>query len=483
MDHRLIEGLMEVIAPLIKEYVEAQIVPLRAKLTEYEAREPLKGEPGKDADPVDPAIVANLLIDLMPVPENGKDADPEVIAEMVAAEFAKIDPPKDGKDVDPELVAVLVSEQVEKAVAAIERPQDGKDADPALMAEMIAAEVAKVPPGKDGKDVDPELVAVLVSEQVDKAMAGIAPPQDGKSVTLDDVLPVLEEMVGKRFDALPVPKDGRDGLDGKDGISVTIEELEPKISGAAQKAVDALPKMPTSLLIDAEGSLVAVYPDGQPKAIGKVRGEDGARGASVMDGEVDDEGHLMLRMSDGRQVRTGKVKGESGRPGQDGVAGARGRDAHEIQIIPGVDENRSYAAGVCACWRGGIIRAERQTDPIVDGDILAAGWMVYLNGVADESETAIDDGREIERVTTYTNGKSFARRFKTAMPIDRGVWKEKDGGFIKGDGVSFGGSFFIAQRDTTDKPEISDAWRLAVKRGRNGADGKLIPPRGGPVKI
>jgi hypothetical protein len=38
--------------------------------------------------------------------------------------------------------------------------------------------------------------------------------------------------------------------------------------------------------------------------------------------------------------------------------------------------------------------------------------------------------------------------------------------------VSFGGSAFIAQRDTTDKPESSDAWRLAVKRGRDGKPGK-----------
>jgi collagen type III alpha len=59
---------------------------------------------------------------------------------------------------------------------------------------------------------------------------------------------------------------------------------------------------------------------------------------------------------------------------------------------------------------------------------------------------------------------------KTEIVLDRGVWRE--GGFKKGDGVSFGGSFFIAQEDTADKPETSKAWRLAVKRGRDGRDGK-----------
>lgn len=39
--------------------------------------------------------------------------------------------------------------------------------------------------------------------------------------------------------------------------------------------------------------------------------------------------------------------------------------------------------------------------------------------------------------------------------------------------VSFGGSVFIAQRDTDGVPEAPESgWRLAVKRGRDGKDGK-----------
>jgi len=41
-----------------------------------------------------------------------------------------------------------------------------------------------------------------------------------------------------------------------------------------------------------------------------------------------------------------------------------------------------------------------------------------------------------------------------------------------GDGVSLGGSFWIAQLDNpAGRPGTSDAWRLAVKRGRDGKDG------------
>jgi hypothetical protein len=44
--------------------------------------------------------------------------------------------------------------------------------------------------------------------------------------------------------------------------------------------------------------------------------------------------------------------------------------------------------------------------------------------------------------------------------------------YSAGDAVTFDGSLFIAQQNTTDKPETSAAWRLAVKRGRDGKDAR-----------
>ena len=58
---------------------------------------------------------------------------------------------------------------------------------------------------------------------------------------------------------------------------------------------------------------------------------------------------------------------------------------------------------------------------------------------------------------------------KTAIVLDAGVWKE-DITYSRGDGVTLGGSFFIAQVDTAAKPGKSDDWRLAVKRGNDGRD-------------
>lgn len=52
--------------------------------------------------------------------------------------------------------------------------------------------------------------------------------------------------------------------------------------------------------------------------------------------------------------------------------------------------------------------------------------------------------------------------------LDRGVWEQR--AYEKGDAVSYGGSLWIAQQDTEDAPGTSKAWRLAVKRGRDGKD-------------
>jgi hypothetical protein len=70
------------------------------------------------------------------------------------------------------------------------------------------------------------------------------------------------------------------------------------------------------------------------------------------------------------------------------------------------------------------------------------------------------------------------RQYRLPIVRDLGVWRE--GTYRKGDGVTWGGSFWIAQDETTDKPDGpgGKGWRLAVKKGRDGKDG----PGKGPDK-
>ena len=60
------------------------------------------------------------------------------------------------------------------------------------------------------------------------------------------------------------------------------------------------------------------------------------------------------------------------------------------------------------------------------------------------------------------------------LVLDAGVYKP-DVAYVRGDGVTWRGSLWIAQCDTSAEPEKSRDWRLAVKRGRDGKDGATGP--------
>jgi hypothetical protein len=59
------------------------------------------------------------------------------------------------------------------------------------------------------------------------------------------------------------------------------------------------------------------------------------------------------------------------------------------------------------------------------------------------------------------------KAFALPLPFDRGVFKEGTA-YRKGNGVTWGGSFWIAQKDNPEgKPDMSGDWRLVVKKGRD----------------
>ena len=59
-----------------------------------------------------------------------------------------------------------------------------------------------------------------------------------------------------------------------------------------------------------------------------------------------------------------------------------------------------------------------------------------------------------------------------SVPLDCGVYQASRT-YQKGDGVTYAGSFWIAQAETREKPgDGVTKWRLAVKAGREGREGK-----------
>ncbi|MCX7140538.1 MAG: hypothetical protein NT123_05425, partial [Proteobacteria bacterium] len=155
----------------------------------------------------------------------------------------------------------------------------------------------------------------------------------------------------------------------------------------------------------------------------------------------------------------------------------------ELDILPGIDESKSYPRGTFAQYRGGMIRAIRNTDPITSG-LAKAGWGVIVEGIAAVVVSQGEDVRGISVAAMLTSGTKAVCDFTLPVMIYRGVWREAE--FVHGDVVTWGGSAWHCQENTADKPGTSAAWRLMVKEGARGKDGKssdAAPPVRDPVRL
>jgi hypothetical protein len=265
-------------------------------------------------------------------------------------------------------------------------------------------------------------LAPLVAEEVAKAVAGLPVPPAGKDA--DPAL--IAELVERAVAALPPAKDGEPGPAGD---SVTVDQLAPLVAEEVAKAVAGLPVPPAGKDADPElvARMVAAAVTEAVAALPAPRdGKDGRDGVGVAGAFIDRSGELTVTLSDGAMKSLGLIVGKDGQPGEAGKDGEPGRDG--------------------------------------------------ADGLGFEDMSIEHDG-ERGFVLRFERGQ-IKKEFPFTIPsvIDRGVWRE--GQYQKGDGATWAGSFFIAQRDTTDKPETSDAWRLSVKRGRDGKDGK--PGERGP---
>lgn len=232
------------------------------------------------------------------------------------------------------------------------------------------------------------------------------------------------------------------------------------VRGLIARALD-----PVTARIEALAKSIEELPvpkDGEPGAKGE-NGEKGDPGESIR-GEKGDPGEK-------------GVEGEPGRDGRDGGPGPRGKDAAEIDILSCIDIERNYPRGTFASHAGGLWRAVRSTEGL-------DGWECIVDGIG---AIAFDQKseREFEVIATTSSGRQIKSLFSVPVVLDCGVFRE-GGAYAKGDGVTFGGSFWIAQKEApAGKPGASEDWRLSVKRGRDGKageDGKdFQPPK--PVKL
>lgn len=152
--------------------------------------------------------------------------------------------------------------------------------------------------------------------------------------------------------------------------------------------------------------------------------------------------------------------------------GEPGRDALQIEILPYIDPDRTYARGTYASHRGGVLRAARTTDyldTLKDGETVETkGWQVVLNGIAEQLVEQIDE-RTFAVKSVSTSGAVVEKKIAMPVMIYRGIWREAE--YQRGDTTTWAGSLWHCEKPTKEKPGTGPDWRLAAKRG---ADGKNL---------
>ncbi|EPZ3910380.1 phage portal protein, partial [Escherichia coli] len=353
----------------------------------------------------------------------GDDVRP-MLEQMVKEAVSHIPVPRDGRDYDPEVLQKAVND----AVANIPQPADGKSLTPddvrPMLEQMVTEAVSHIPVPRDGRDYDPDVLQKAVND----AVANIPQPADGKSLTPDDVRPMLEQMVKEAVSHIPVPRDGRD--------------YDPEV---LQKAVnDAVANIPQP----ADGK--SITPDDVRPMLEQMVKEAVSHIPVPRDGRDYDPDVLQKAVLDAVSALP---------------APQDGRDATALEILPAIDDQKSFPRGTYATHQGGLWRAYEKTHGM-------RGWECLVDGVAD-IDVSMTGERLFSVVVRQSSGQRTEKTFSLPVMLYRGVFRAGET-YHPGDTVTWGGSLWHCNSMTGDKPgeAHSSAWTLAAKRGRDAGGGK-----------
>jgi collagen type III alpha len=333
-------------------------------------------------------------------------------------------------------------------------------------------------PGKDGQSVDP---SVIIKAAVD-AVAALPKPRDGidgKDADAEAIAQKAIDVVVKFLDDVPIPKDGAPGARGADGTKGERGEQGEK----GERGEKGDPGEPGTAGKDGAPGLSGK--DGERGLAGK-DGKDGAPGAPGLKGQDADPAlvaelvskavaeALPLMLQKALEAASPDfiakmlaqvpkpVDGEPGRDGKDGesvdIDEVRTLIVRELALLPPAQPGRDADP---AEIRAEVQRAIDLLPRPKDGE----------DGLGFD-DLSMEEKDERTLAFVFRRGER-KKQFEYKMPtlIDRGIFKAGQV-YERGDTITYGGSLFIAQRDTlpTEKPEDgSGAFRLAVKRGRDGS--------------
>ncbi len=166
------------------------------------------------------------------------------------------------------------------------------------------------------------------------------------------------------------------------------------------------------------------------------------------------------------------AQGEPGPVGPAGPAGERGEAGIEGKSIT-VDDVRPLFELAFAKWETDFER--RAQDVFAKAIERMPKAKDGIDGLGFDDLMLEHDGSGLVYLH-FVRGEQ-RKDFELRLPCfrDRGVYSEESKDYREGHGTTWGGSYFIAQKDNPQgRPGESDDWRLAVKRGRDGKDG-IVP--------
>lgn len=309
--------------------------------------------------------------------------------------------------------------------------------------EAIEARLSALPTPRDGEDADPEKVADIVSsrmaEELDHlraAVAGINVPDAYDDTEIRHEIAELRK--GMDAPSGPGVEEVSDIVSSR--IGAELDELRSAIANLPAPEVPTLPDIPAMVkeAVDAiekpqDGhsptteEILPLVEECVSRAVSAIPvPKDGVNLAGAI---IDRAGNLVVTLSDGSTRDLGPVVGKDGDPGEPGKDGKPGKDG--------------------------------------------------IDGVGFDDMDLVEDERGVFLV--FAKG-DVRKEFRLPIVIDRGVFKEH-ATYSKGDGVTWGGSFWICQGDAEGKPDSGKGWRLAVKKGRDGKVEAAKPATPPKVKV
>jgi hypothetical protein len=251
------------------------------------------------------------------------------------------------------------------------------------------------------------------------------------------------------------------GLRGADGTSVTVDDVHPLVIKAVEAAVSALPPPKDGeSVIGPRG--YSAYEVAAAQGYGGTA-DEWARSLIGKDGDKGDPGQS-ITVDD--VLPTVKSWFDALPPP------APGKDGKSITV----DDIAEFMESHIAKW---ALDFERRAQDLLQRAIeRIPAPKDGVNGKDGRDALDIDgfdatleeDGRTV--TLSLSRGETRIER-KLSLPhvIYRGIYRQGET-YQRGDSVTFGGSTWITNANTSGKPgEDSTDWRLAVKRGRDGKDG------------